>query len=325
MTISRYFTMVAYFAYGYFILIYFKREINLIKDSLEKKLVCIEAFVMNKTILVVGATGRQGGSVVDALVKTDFHVRAMVRDMTTDEAKALQKRGIEMVLANLDDNDSLVHAMDGAYGAFSMLNSLDAGVEKEEERGKRVADAAKLAGLEHFIYSSVGGADRNSGVPHFESKWRVEQYIRELKLPYSIVRPTTFMTNIMESPPAFRFFAFSMFQKPLQMIAVQDIGKWVAHMFLNREKFLYKAVEIAGDEVDYTMMMATYKKVYGKTPEPTQSSPAPAPQTPLPTGDFEKMLKWINTYGYEADIAMNRREIPDLLTYEQFIALKKPQ
>ena len=219
--------------------------------------------------------------------------------------------------------------MNGTYGVFSMLNFMDAGVQKEEERGKRVADAAKEAAVQHFIYSSVGGAERNTGIPHFESKWHVEQHIRELELPYSMVRPTTFMTNLMESPANTRFGASSMMQrekmKPLQMIAVQDIGKWVAHMFLNRERFLGKAVEIAGDEVDFTKMMAAYKKVYGKTPMDVQAPPpTSAPQSAFPSGDFEKMFKWINTYGYKADMEMNRREIPDLLSYEQFIALKKP-
>jgi len=256
-------------------------------------------------------------------------VRTMVRDMSSDNAQSLKKRGAEMVLADLDDFNSLINSMDGAYGTFSMLNFMDAGVQKEEERGKRVADAAKEAAVHHFIYSSVGGAERNTGIPHFESKWHVEQHVRELELPYSIVRPTTFMTNSMELPANMRFGAFSRMRdekmKPLQMIAVQDIGKWVAHMFLNREKFLGKAVEIAGDEVDFTKMMNAYMKVYGKTPLEAQPSPTstPAPPTPL-SGDFEKMINWINTYGYKADLEMNRREIPDLLTYEQFIALKKP-
>ena len=183
--------------------------------------------------------------------------------------------------------------MDGAYGTFSMLNFMDAGVQKEEDRGKRVADAAKEAAVKHFIYSSVGGAERNTGIPHFESKWHVEQHIRELELPYSIVRPTTFMTNLMESPANMRFDGSSMMQrekmKPLQMIAVQDIGKWVAHMFLNRDKFLGKAVEIAGDEVDFPKMMAAYKKVYGKTPMDVQAPPSTsAPQSAFPTADFQK-------------------------------------
>ena len=250
---------------------------------------------MGKTILVIGATGHQGGAVVDALLRTDFSLCAMIRNMGSDEAQALKKRGVEMVLGDLDDYDSLIRAMNGAYGAFSMLNFMDAGVQKEEERGKRVADAAKKAAVQHFIYSSVGGAERNTGIPHFESKWHVEQHIREPDLPYSIVRPTTFMTNLMELPVNMCFGAFSRMRgenmKPLQMIAVQDIGKWVAHIFLNRERFLGKAVEIAGDEVDFTKMMNTYKKVYGKTPmdvQPPQSPPA-SPST-FPSGDFEKII-----------------------------------
>ncbi len=284
---------------------------------------------MGKIILVIGATGHQGGAVANALLRTDFSVRAMVRNLGSDEAQALKKRGVEVALGDLDDYDSLIHSMKGAYGAFSMLNFMDAGVQKEEDRGKRVADAAKEAVLQHFIYSSVGGAERNTGIPHFESKWHVEQHIRELEVPCSIARPTTFMTNLIESSASMRFGAFSMMRsekmKPLQMIAVQDIGKWVAHMFINCERFLGKAVEIAGDEVDFTKMMAAYKKVYGKTPMDIQPpQPTPAPPSTFASGDFEKMINWINTYGYKADLEMNRREIPDLLTYEQFIALKKP-
>jgi len=153
--------------------------------------------------------------------------------------------------------------MNGVYGVFSVLNFQDEGVAKEEERGKRVADAARKTGVEHFVYSSVGGADRNSGVPHFESKWHIEQHIRKLGLAYSIIRPTTFMTNLMEMPAAMRFIAFSMSrgsfaEKPLQMIAVQDIGKWAAHMFLHPERYVSSAVEIAGDEVTFAQMGCPY-------------------------------------------------------------------
>jgi uncharacterized protein YbjT (DUF2867 family) len=279
---------------------------------------------MKKTILVIGATGNQGGAVINALLHTDFFIKALVRNTQSQSAQQLKKRGVEIIAGDLDDFDSLVHAMSGAYGVFSMINFADGGVVKEEERGKRVADAAKKAGVQHFIYSSVGGADRHSGVPHFESKWHVEQHIRKLGLPYSIVRPTTFMTNLEESPAFMRFFALSMMrgtpkQKPIQMIAVEDIGKWVAHMFLNRETFLSKAVEIAGDETNFPTMMAAYKKVYGKTPFTIS-----LPPSLFSMGDLGKMITWINTHGYQADLKMNREEIPNLLTYEKFIALKKP-
>ena len=279
----------------------------------------------NKTILVIGATGNQGGAVVKALEKTSFSIRALVRknDPQSEKIQALQKQGVEIVKGDLDDFDSLVQAMKEAYGVFSVLNFQNGGVEKEEERGKRVADAAKKAGIQQFIYSSVGGAERNSGVPHFESKWHVEQHIRELGIPYSIVRPTTFMTNLMEQPAIMRFIALSMSTgtiatKPLQMIAVEDIGKWVAHMFLHPETYLGKAVEIAGDAVTFDKMIAAYQKVYGKTPASIK-----LPGGLFSKGDLGKMFTWISKYGYEADIAANRKAIPGLLTYEQFIARRK--
>jgi uncharacterized protein YbjT (DUF2867 family) len=284
---------------------------------------------MKNTILVIGATGNQGEAVLQALLKTDFALRAFVRKHNPKQSPnpkihKLKEQGIEIMEGDLDDFDSLTHAMNGCYGVFSVINFQDGGVAKEEERGKRVVDAAKKTGVEHFVYSSVGGADRTSGVPHFESKWHVEQYIRELALPYSIIRPTTFMTNLMEMPAVMRFIALSMSrgsfaEKPLQMIAVQDIGKWAAHMFSHRERYLSTAVEIAGDEVTFSQMVSAYKKVYNKTPGSMW-----LPPSLFSMGDIGKMFTWITTYGYKADLKMNRTEIPDLLTFEQFLALKKP-
>lgn len=279
----------------------------------------------DKTILVIGATGNQGESVIDALEKTRFTIRALVRgnDPLSKKIQTLQRRNVEIIEGDLDDFSSLVQAMKGVYGIFSVLNFQNGGVEKEEERGKRVADAAKEAGVQHFIYSSVGGAERNSGVPHFESKWHIEQYIRELGIPHSIVRPTTFMTNLMEQPAIIRFIALSMSKgtiatKPLQMIAVEDIGNWVAHMFLHPEVYLGRAVEIASDEVTFDKMIAAYKKVYGKTPASIK-----LPGGLFSKGDLGKMFTWISKYGYQANIAANRKAVPGLLTYEQFIAKRK--
>src|SRR6266550_1743897 len=280
---------------------------------------------MKKIILVIGATGNQGGATINALLGTGFGLRALVRknDPQAPKIQKLQKQGIEIIEGDLDDFASLVQAMQGVYGVFSVLNFQNGGVEKEEERGKRVADAAKQAGVQHFVYSSVGGADRNSGVPHFESKWHIEQHIRKIGLPYSIIRPTTFMTNLMEFSSIMRFVALSMSRgsnadKPLQMIAVEDIGKWVAHIFLHRDEYLGKAIEIAGDEVTFGKMIKAYQKAYGKTPKSIR-----LPGGLFSKGDLGKMFTWIRKHGYQADIAANRKAIPDLLTYEQFIAKKK--
>jgi uncharacterized protein YbjT (DUF2867 family) len=284
---------------------------------------------MKNTILVIGATGNQGEAVSRALLRTDFALRAFVRKQAPKPAHhsnihQLKEQGIEMMEGDLDDFESLTRAMNGCYGVFSVLNFQDGGVAKEEARGKRIADAAQKAGVKHFVYSSVGGADRHTGVPHFESKWHVEQHIQTLALAASIIRPTTFMTNLVEMPAVLRFIAFSMSrgafaEKPLQMIAVQDIGKWAAHVFMHPERYVSRAVEIAGDEVTFAQMIAAYNKVYGKTPASMR-----LPSSLFSRGDTGKMFRWITTYGYQADLTMNRAEIPDLLTFEQFLALKQP-
>jgi len=215
--------------------------------------------------------------------------------------------------------------MRAVHGVFSAIAFQKVGVAKEEERGKRVADAARESGVEHLLYSSVGGAERNSGVPQFQSKWHIEQHIRELDLPYSIVRPTTFMVNLMEMPAPVRFIALSMSHtmldgRSLQMIAVEDIGKWAVHMFLNRDRFLSQAVEIAGDEVTLAQMLQAYRKIYGKLPRTMRM-----PTSMLARGDLGKMITWIAQSGYQASVEQNRREVPDMLTFEQFVALRRRQ
>ena len=283
----------------------------------------------DKRILVIGATGQQGGAVVKALQKTDFAIRALVRPYAptnpkSEKVKQLEQQGIQIVQGDLDDVNTLVQAMDGAYGVFSVTTFFQkGGVQKEEAQGKRAADSAKTAGIQHFVYSSVGGAERNSGVPHFESKWHVEEHIRKIGLPYTIIRPTTFMTNLQEVSAPIRFLALSMsrvsnLEKPLQMIAVQDIGKWVAHVFLHPETYISKAIEIAGDEVTFSDMITTYQKVYGKKPKSMW-----LPASLFSKGDLGKMFTWLTKYGYKADLKANRSAIPDLLNYEQFLALKE--
>jgi uncharacterized protein YbjT (DUF2867 family) len=191
----------------------------------------------------------------------------------------------------------------------------------ETRRGIAVADAAKAAGIGHFIYSSVGGADRGSGVPHFESKWRVEEYVREIGLPASIVRPAFFMDNLAKS--SMRFLLIAMLRayvpkgKALQMIAVEDIGKWVAHAFANPDTFIGAAEEIAGDELTRPEIAAAFKR-HGQS----AGWPIPLPRLafrPLPY-DVRKMMEWFGTAGYTADFAALRARQPDLKTFDQWLS-----
>ncbi len=148
----------------------------------------------NKIILVTGATGTQGGATTRHLLANGWQVRALTRDVTKPAAQELKDAGAEVIQGDFSDQTSLTDALDGVYGAFSVQLPHDLALEVEY--GKRMADFAKSAGVEHFVYSSVGGAERETGIPHFESKRRIEEHIEALGIPYTILRPVYFMENL---------------------------------------------------------------------------------------------------------------------------------
>ena len=120
-----------------------------------------------RPVLVSGATGNQGGAVARNLLERGFEVRALTRDPDKPAARLLAERGAEVVRGDLEDRSSLDRALEGAYGAFSVQNFSEAGYDGEVRQGKALADAAKEAGVSHFVYSSVGSAYRNTGIPLF--------------------------------------------------------------------------------------------------------------------------------------------------------------
>src|ERR1035438_5526300 len=149
-----------------------------------------------RKIFVSGATGQQGGAVARHLLKQPaFAIRALTRDTSKPPAKALAQAGAELIQGDLNDPSSYKRALEGAYGVFAVQNGMEAGFEGEIRQGKALADAAKAAGVQHFVYSSVVSADRNTGIPHFESKWEIEQHFSKIGLPFTILRPAFFMQN----------------------------------------------------------------------------------------------------------------------------------
>src|SRR5262245_16363135 len=130
---------------------------------------------MSKLVVISGATGQQGGAVIRALAGKGFTLRALTRDPNSDKAKAVAaETGAELVKAELDDESSVSGALNGAWGAFAVQNTWTAGVEGEEAQGHRFAKLAREAGVQHYVYTSVGSADRQTGIPHFDNKSRVE-------------------------------------------------------------------------------------------------------------------------------------------------------
>src|SRR5215472_17755736 len=123
----------------------------------------VSAMTSDRTILITGVTGNQGGAVAQALQGTRFHLRGLTRKPDSQRAAALARQGIEIVKGDLDDEATLRRALAGAWGVFSVQNTAEAGVEREEEQGKRLATLAPDVSVKHFVYTSVGSAHKRTG------------------------------------------------------------------------------------------------------------------------------------------------------------------
>ncbi|MDB4883682.1 MAG: hypothetical protein JWL95_2448 [Gemmatimonadetes bacterium] len=265
----------------------------------------------SELVLVSGATGQQGGAIASELLDAGWRVRAMTRKPDSEPARALAARGAEVVVADLNDERSLLRALDGAWGAVGVQNTWEAGVEQEEEQGKRFARAVKQAGTQHLLYQSVGSAHRNTGIPHFDNKWRVEQTIAELGIPsWTIVRPAFFMENLVS--PWFKPYidqgTLAIGMKPetkLQMVAVRDIGKYGLVAIEQHERLNGRAIDIAGDELTGPETAAILSAV---TSRPIAFYSVPIEQVRAGSMEFAVMLEWFDAVGYEADIDGNAKE-----------------
>jgi len=279
-------------------------------------------------IVVLGATGSQGGAVARHLRRSGFtNVHALVRTADGSRARLLSEQGITLHVADLDDTESLGSALKDAYGVFSVLPLDTRGPDAEIARGRSVAEAAARADVEHFIYSSTGGADRSHGVAHFHTKYVVEQHVHQLGLPASIVRPSLFMENftsferprLVDGVAVFRVPAHP--QTPRQMIAVDDIGMVAADMFSRPGTFIGRTLEIAGDELTGPQVAERYTHITG---QPARYEEQPIDEVRAFNPDFAAMFTWLNEEGFRADIASLRIDYPQLTAFEPWLTQHTP-
>ena len=274
----------------------------------------------NKTILVTGATGQQGGAVVRSLSVHGWKVRALVRDPNKPTAQQLVKHNIELIQGDLFMPASLDEALDGVYGVFSVQTMAEHGVGGEIVQGKLLADAAHKAQVQHFIYSSVGGAERESGIPHFESKWQVEKHIRALGLPATIIRPVFFMENLARLSTLIKqqnTLSFPLHPETrLQLIATENIGSFATLAFEQPTSFVGKALEIAGDELSMTELAETFSRVMKR---PIAFVEQPMEQVVQSNPENALMMEWFNTQGYQAVLPALRALYPALLNLETWL------
>ncbi|MGW4462274.1 NmrA/HSCARG family protein [Micromonospora sp. NPDC004704] len=259
------------------------------------------------TIAVFGGTGKQGGSVIDSLLSRGAHVRALVRSPRSDRAQALAGRGVELERVEIGDAASLSAALQGVDAFFLMTTPAGhtlSDMAGETRQGINLVDAAIKAAVPHIVFSSVGGAERDSGVPHFESKRRVEEHLQQSGLRATIVRPVAFMDNFTYMGPSVENGEIVL-RMPLpdhiglQLIAVRDIGEISAPFLLGAADALGGAIEIAGDERTGSQIAAAFGEHAG----------LPARYEALPlqalgdNPDMQAMFRWFaETPAYQADI-----------------------
>jgi uncharacterized protein YbjT (DUF2867 family) len=266
------------------------------------------------SVLVTGATGHQGGAVARALLKKGHKVRALTRKPDSQGALALKQLGAELAVGNFDDKDSLVRAMKGVDAVFIMGTPFEAGMDTETRQGIAAVDAAKAASVPHVVYTSVSDADRKTGIPHFDSKFHVEEHLIKSGLPHTIIAPVFFQENLLG--PAFGqglkqgVVAMALPpQRPLQQISVEEIGAFGALVIDRREAFLGKRINVGSNAPTGEQLAEVFSRVSGK---PFRYVEVPLAQMRAMSEDMALMFEWFDKVGYSADLAALRRDYPEV-------------
>ena len=223
------------------------------------------------TVLVIGATGKQGGATANALLSRGFRVRALTRNVHSPAATRLSDKGIEVVRGDLSDPPSLVSALEGVTTAYFMTDS-SIGVEGEIAQGNNFIAALQEASVARVVYSSAHSADRTAsigGVPHWDSKLDVEKHLKASDLKWTILRPVSFMENVPLAGVA-RYMALGSFSSALggphvkmQVVSSDDIGFIAAKAIAESEVFTGQTIDIVGDDVSVADMQKAFQKVAG--------------------------------------------------------------
>lgn len=267
-----------------------------------------------RTILVTGATGQQGGAVARALLSKGHRVKALTRKPDSEAARHLAAAGAEVVAGDLADTASVVRAAGDVDTMFLMGNSYEAGMEEETRQGILAADAAKAAGVGHLIYSSVASADKKTGIPHFDSKYLVEKHVVGLGIPYTISAPAAFMENVVApwsiSALSQGTYAFAVPPKrALQLVALADIGAFVAALAERREQVFGKRFDFAGDELSGEEQAKILSQVIDR---PISYQEIPIAVARQQSEDAALMIEWFDRVGYDVDIGALRKEFPEV-------------
>lgn len=272
-----------------------------------------------KTILVTGATGRQGGSVARHLLARGFKVSALTRHPDHAEAHLLARKGATIVEGDLDDASSLPKALEGIHGVFAVQNVVEHGFEGEIREGRNIIEASVSAGVRHLVYSSIASADTDDEMPMAPSKRAVEEYLRNSGLAWTILRPVYFMENfdlareeILEGrlrvplPP----------DRKLQMLAADDIGFFACMAFEDPREWAGKALDIAGAEMTMPQVAQILSEALDKE---VAYEEIDLPSLAATNPGLLPMFRWLTEKGFKVDIPALRNRFPALKTFGEWV------
>ena len=252
-----------------------------------------------KTIVVVGATGRQGGQVARHLLNQGWRVVGLTRKPESKKAAALKALGVELVQADLEDVATLEAAFRNAYGLYTMQPPVPGKPEVEIRQGRNAAQAAKRTDVKHVVYGSAGPGGSQTGIEQWDTKLEITQAMKDLGLPLTVLRPMAFM-ELMSDPSYYpnssTWYIWPRLmgtERRIPWLSVQDLGAIAAKAFANRDEYLGKNLPLAADAQSLAECREIYRQVWAKYPS----------RFPMPMFLFEKfvgkdvpnMWRWLRT------------------------------
>ncbi|KAH7321523.1 hypothetical protein BKA65DRAFT_540728 [Rhexocercosporidium sp. MPI-PUGE-AT-0058] len=305
---------------------------------------------MSKLLTVFGATGQQGGSLTDYVLKNNelsqlYRIRAITRDISKPSAIALKDRGVEVVQADLDKPATLLKALTGSYAVFGVTNYWErASKEGEVAQGKAIADASVAAGVELLIWSSLPSVTKLSkgkvALKHFDSKAEIEDYVRSLPILSVFFMAGWYMQNhishMRPQPVGDGTYKLSQTFAPtstLPMIDITDTGKFIAPILLDPLKYQGKSFTCATKLLTPLQLVEGWTRVTGKTVIYSMVDPenmVSEAMTPEMRAELKKSAGLINEYRYfgptgQADMEWTQAQVKDVLTtWEEFVKANEP-
>ncbi|GAA5849855.1 hypothetical protein JCM5353_001719 [Sporobolomyces roseus] len=286
---------------------------------------------MPQEILLTGATGKQGGAVLKSLIASNHpaaSITCLTRKPDSEAAQKIKtKYGVKLVEGSLNSIPSLKAALEGKDVAFLVTAIPAKGEPVEEEQGRNFISAATATSLPYMVFTSVSDASPSCGIPHFESKARIEESLKDSGIKWCILRPVAFYDNLPKTSGFGEMMGLGLFDaalkgKKLQMVACDDIGHFAAQALLDQDKYEGRAIQLAGDEISMDEAREAYARVEGKSNWGVWKAYVPGIALLALPYDMRMMFYFFHNKGYSASIAQVKSEHPALLSFEDWLRKK---